>query len=145
MPSNPLAYGVAYSPSDFDTPKPGLTVPDLQTRNIKYVRIQWVDFSNQIRYKVLSLAYFTKLVEKSTRPGITSTSAVLSIVAGGVSPGFFGIGEWLYVLDLSTLREATYAPGHAVVMGYWEEEVPHPKSGVEISLCPRTALRKVVQ
>ncbi|KAH8091348.1 FLU1-II [Cristinia sonorae] len=139
-----LAYGVAYSPNDTTPP---FVIRNLPKTDVKYVRVQWVDFSNQIRYKVLSRPYFLKLLGSSDRPGITTAAATLGIVAGAASSGFSGIGEWLYVFDLDTLRWAGYeATGHhAVVMGYYQEEIPHPNAGVHIAVCPRTILGKVVR
>ncbi|TCD66346.1 hypothetical protein EIP91_001450 [Steccherinum ochraceum] len=143
-----LQYGVSYTPNDFANTEPGLTIADLRElrTDIHYVRVQWTDLTNQIRYKVLSRNYFLKLVSTSQRPGITCTAATVSVIAGGSCPGFSGIGEWLYVFDLESLRRVTYGPpGHAVVMGFFQEEIPHPERGVEISLCPRTVLAKVVR
>ncbi|THH30248.1 hypothetical protein EUX98_g3924 [Antrodiella citrinella] len=139
-----LSYGLAYSPNDYTDHNYRVPIADLQVRNISYVRVQWVDFSNQIRYKVLSRSYFHKLVTSSARPGITGAAATMSIIGGAVSSGFSAIGELLHAFDLDTLRVARYAPGHAVVMGYFQEEIPHPTRGLETPLCPRTILKKVV-
>ena len=144
-----LPYGVAYSPNEITDLGQFLPVADflddMKYTDIRYVRVQWVDFSNHIRYKVLSRSYFSKLVSRSGRPGITLAAAVMSIIAGACAPGSTGIGEWLYVFDLQTLRRAEYNPGHAVVMGYFQEETPHLTRGLYIPLCPRSILKKVVE
>lgn len=141
-----LPFGIAYSPENVDNSSYRLSITELSKQSdLRYVRVQWVDLSGQIRYKVLPKAYFLRIVTKSDRPGITLTAAVLSIIAGGCSPGFSGIGEWLYAFDLDTLRRVVYEPGHAVVVGYFQEEEPHPVHGVDIPLCPRSVLKKVVK
>ncbi|TCD61518.1 hypothetical protein EIP91_008299 [Steccherinum ochraceum] len=141
-----LLYGVAYSPAGDATTQSGdLTIESLSQpwSTIRYVRVQWVDLSGQIRYKVLTSKYFLKMATSSVRPGITSTIGTLSVIAGTTSPGFNGIGEILYAFDLGTLRVAHYEPAHAVVMGHFEELTPHPTRGLVFPLCPRTILQRV--
>lgn len=58
-------------------------------------------------------------------------------------------GEYVYAVDLSTLKLCPYAPGHASVMGWFEEKEPivgiEGHRSVEVDLCPRTILRRVVE
>jgi len=58
-------------------------------------------------------------------------------------------GEYLYALDLSTIRICPYAPGHANVLGWFEEKQPQPnlegRRALEVDLCPRTILRRTVE
>ena len=59
------------------------------------------------------------------------------------------IGEYIYVLDLSSFRVCGYEPRHAAVMGWFQEKTPLPgRNGrltYEVDLCPRTILRRVVE
>ena len=67
------------------------------------------------------------------------------ISMGGLSP----TGEYLYAVDLSSLRISPYAPGHASVLGWFEEKRPNPglqgRLALEVDICPRTILRRIVE
>jgi hypothetical protein len=58
-------------------------------------------------------------------------------------------GEYLYAVDLLSLRISPYAPGHASVLGWFEEKRPHPgvkgHLALEVDICPRTILRRIVE
>ncbi|KAI9461333.1 hypothetical protein HD554DRAFT_2176299 [Boletus coccyginus] len=116
---------------------------------IRYVRIQWVDFNNQVRCRFLSVSYFRKLLN-SKRPGVTLTKAILGLLLVlQVAPGFDAFGEHIYVIDFSSFRLCSYAPGHAVFFGYFQEQVsiPRPTGGpsFEVPLCPRTVLSRLIR
>jgi len=114
---------------------------------IRYVRIQWVDFNNQVRCRFLPVSYFHKLLN-SERPGVTLTKAVLGLVVLQVAPGFSAVGEHIYVIDFSSFRLCSYAPGHAVFFGYFQEQVSVPRpSGpsFEVPFCPRTVLSRLIR
>lgn len=59
------------------------------------------------------------------------------------------MGDYLYALDLSSIRICSYARGHASVMGWFEEKVPvtgqEGHRSIEVDLCPRTILRRLVE
>ncbi|KAF8908595.1 hypothetical protein CPB84DRAFT_1703615 [Gymnopilus junonius] len=91
--------------------------------------------------------YFEKLL-KTSRPGTSLTKASLGLVFVNIAEGFNATGEYLYAIDMSTLRICPYAPGHASVMGWFEEKEPIVGLGhrsIEVDLCPRTILRRVVE
>jgi glutamine synthetase len=145
MASNTLTYqGVQYDLAGAKAPT--LSIDDLRG-NYKYVRIQWVDLINNIRFRVIPMPYFLKLLMTS-RPGTSLTKASLGIVFVTIVEGFSATGEYLYAIDLSTLKQCPYAPGHASVMGWFEEKEPIAglvgHRAVEVDLCPRTILRRVV-
>ncbi|KAF4616914.1 hypothetical protein D9613_008396 [Agrocybe pediades] len=140
-----------------------VSVDSLRSRSIKYVRVTWVDWANNVRYRVLPIQYFTKLLENAGkdsagvlkgRPGISVAKVVFGIVGIGIAEGFGPIDEYLYAIDMSTLRICEYAPGHASVYGWFQEKVPvpQPNAGItqddrralEVEFCPRTILRRVV-
>ena len=62
-----------------------------------------------------------------------------------LAPGFGPVGEDLYVPDLSSWRVCTYAPGHASVMGWFQEKIPGPSGELAVPLCPRTLLHRLVR
>ena len=135
-------YGVQYKPGVPTGPK--VSVKDLEKLGIRYVRITWVDLINNIRYRVLSLSYFKRLLE-SDRPGVSVPSVVFGLITLQLADGFAPIGEYLYVPDINTLRICPYAEGHASIYGWFQEKVPAPNGGLEVELCPRALLKKVLQ
>ncbi|KAF8954897.1 hypothetical protein BDZ97DRAFT_1862383 [Flammula alnicola] len=144
-----LAYqGVQYDLPQDGASRPSISIDDLKAEGIKHVRIQWVDLINNIRYRVVPLPYFEKLL-KTSRPGTSLAKVSLGLVLITVVEGFNPVGEYLYAIDLSSLRICPYAPGHASVMGWFEEKNPvagiDGHRAVEVDLCPRTILRRVVE
>ena len=116
-------------------------------RGVRYVRIQWVDLCSQVRCRVLPISYFFKLL-RSDRPGVTLTKAALGLVVLQTAPGFSAVGEHIYVVDLSSFRTCSYAPGHAVFFGYLQEQaaVPRPSGpSFEVPFCPRTVLTRLIR
>lgn len=139
-------YGVLYSAGPTQSPSAAKSLDELLTPDIKFVRVQWIDFINTPRVRVLSVAYFRKLYENPhTRVGVGLAKVALGIVGLSLAEGFGAVGEWLYVPDLSSWRVCTYAPGHAVVMGWFQEKTPAPETGVDMPLCPRTLLHRLVR
>ena len=119
----------------------------LETRGIRYVRIQWVDLPNQVRCRLVPVSYFLKLLD-SERPGVTLAKAALGMVVLQTIPGFSAVGEYIYVIDLSSFRPCSYASGHAVCFGYFQEQVSVPRpSGpsFEVPFCPRTVLSRLMR
>ena len=55
---------------------------------VDFIRIQWVDLINNIRYRVVSKAYFKKLLLSSARPGVSITNCVLGLVFLSLADGF---------------------------------------------------------
>jgi len=116
---------------------------------IRYIRFQWVDYTNVTRYRVVPFSSFFKLMG-APRPGIGVTKAVFGLIAASLVPGFTGTGEYFYTPDISSIRLCGYAPGHASLMGWFEEKLPAPgnegkKDALRVPLCPRTMLRDIIK
>ena len=121
--------------------------PIFDAHSIRYVRIQWVDLNNQVRCRLLPVSYFRELLDLE-RPGVTLTKAALGLVVLQVAPGFSFVGEHIYVIDFSSFRICSYAPGHAVFFGFFQEQVSVPRpSGpsFEVPFCPRTVLSRLLR
>jgi hypothetical protein len=116
--------------------------------DIGYIRFQWVDFTNIVRTRIMPLSYFKKLLE-GNRPGITIPKVVLGAVYHLAAPGFIAMGEYLITPDLSTIRPCPYEPGHASLIGWFEEKAgvvdPQGQPILHVDLCPRGILRRIVQ
>ncbi|PIL27396.1 hypothetical protein GSI_10544 [Ganoderma sinense ZZ0214-1] len=146
MPTDPNVYGVLYTPDV--TAAPPKALDELLTPDIAFVRVQWVDYTNIVRFRILSAPYFRTLLSDpaKTRPGVGLSKVVFGIVGISLAPGFGPTGEYLYVPDMRSWRVCTYAPGHATVMGWFQEKTPaSPTAGLEVPLCPRTMLARLVK
>lgn len=115
---------------------------------VQFVRITWTDLANVVRFRVVPLAYFQKMVE-SSRPGVTMGIACLGILNCRMADGFSAVGEVFLSLDLTSIRFCPYAPKQVIVMGFLQHK--HPVSGpngelaFQPALCARSALKRVVQ
>jgi hypothetical protein len=151
-PSTPqVAFGVQYLPGSVKVPTFGQSAvwANLRDSGIRYIRLQWVDYTNTTRYRIIPIAAFRDLMSAS-RPGIGVTKAAFGLVGASLAPGFSGTGEYLYVPDLSSLRQFGYLSGHASLMGWFEEKLPNregagSEDALKVPLCPRGLLRDVVK
>jgi len=73
-------------PPDGTAPS-SISIEDLKLQGIEFIRIQWVDLINNIRYRVVPLEYFEKLLT-SSRPGVSVTKASLGLVFITLAEGF---------------------------------------------------------
>ncbi|KAH8823516.1 hypothetical protein DL96DRAFT_1670912 [Flagelloscypha sp. PMI_526] len=135
-------HGILYSPSDEDR-KPEFDLPRLRHQGCHYVRVQWLDFTNQLRLRVLPLGYFQSLLQTS-RPGVTMVQVAFGMVVLSLAEGFSPIGEYLYIFDLESWRPCPYAPGHISVFGYFQYKYPIAGS-ISVPLCPRRILGRLVE
>jgi glutamine synthetase len=144
-----VAFGVQYLPASVELPTlgQGNVILELEKNGIRYVRFQWVDYTNITRYRIIPLSAFRKLLS-APRPGIGITKAVLGLIGPSIAPGFSATGEYLYTPDLSSTRLCGYAPGHASLMGWFEEKVPTQENDSEdvfSTPCPRRLLKGIVK
>jgi glutamine synthetase len=149
--SSEVAYGVQYLPTSVQLPTlgQGNVLDKLVMKGIRYIRFQWVDYTNITRYRVIPLTAFRKLLS-APRPGIGLTKAVLGLIGPSLAPGFSSTGEFLYTPDLSSTRLCGYAPGHASLMGWFEEKMPTQENAGKVDslkspLCPRGLLSGTVK
>jgi len=142
--SNP-SY-LPYSPKT--TKAQTVPVSTLSDHNIHAVRITCVDLANNIRFRVLPISSFQRLLS-SSRPGITMTNCIFGMALAGnrVAPGFGPVGEYLYVVDLASIRLCPYAPGHASIMGWFQDMTPAPGRvlGMSVPMCPRSVLQRIIE
>ncbi|KAF8331569.1 hypothetical protein F5887DRAFT_1081159 [Amanita rubescens] len=139
--------GVEYKPKNAPC-APSLTPYQLKKSGIRYIRVQWVDLTNNTRFRIVSLPYFEKLLQ-SRRPGLCLAKASLGLVDLELAKKLEIPGEYLCVPDLTSLRVCPYAPGEASVMGWLQDKNPVSKLGnnpsVEVDICPRSLLARVVK
>ena len=73
----------------------------LAGQGIKYVRIQWVDLSNTVRFRVIPASEFARLC-KSPRPNIHVTARTLGMVGINFAKRFDDTSKHWYVFDLDS-------------------------------------------
>ena len=117
-------------------------------QTLEFIRFTWVDFTNTIRFRLLPISYFKKLLQ-SRRPGVSLAIASLGLVYVTLAEGFSGAGEYFLAPDLSSIRLCPYESGHASVMSLIQEKKPAIKAdgstSFETPVCPRTALKRIVE
>lgn len=136
-------HGVKYS-ADKTFVAPDLF--SLKTQHgVKYIRLTWLDLHNIVRCRVLSLSYFERLLETASgRPGVSLAACVLGLVGLTIVNGFSVTGSCLYVVDLTSMRLCPYAPGHAMLFGWFQNSQVGPEQPLEHDLCPRTLLARQI-
>ena len=150
-----VAFGLKYLPTSESVKLPTLgrdnlprVLRKLGDHGIRYIRLEWVDYTNITRNRIIPLPAFAELLGAS-RPGVALVEAVFGLVGVSMAPGFSATGEYLLTPDLSSLRLCGYAPGHASLMGWFEEKSPIQKQvgkdASVIPLCPRGLLRGIVK
>jgi hypothetical protein len=146
-----VAFGLQYLPASVKLPTygQGHVLEELKGDGTRYIRFQWVDYTNITRYRIIPVTSFLELMSAS-RPGIGLTMAAFGLVGSSLAPGFSGTGEYLYTPDLSSLRRCAYAPRHVSLMGWFEEKLPTRESAgreddLKVPLCPRGLLRDTVK
>jgi glutamine synthetase len=143
-----VAYGVKYTPADPNLAFEAPTWTGLAGWNdTKFIRLTWVDISSVIRCKVLTLKYFRSLVSKSSNgiPTTTLPTASLGLVGRTLVDGFSVAGDYLFEVDLSSLRLLPYIPGYAMVFGWLKPINIGPVPQLTDPLCPRTILKNIVE
>ncbi|PBK72898.1 hypothetical protein ARMSODRAFT_881132 [Armillaria solidipes] len=140
-------HGVQYTPSTVSNAA-SIKAEDLETLGIAYVRLTWMDLTSLVRYRAIPVSYFLKMLQ-SPRPGAAVGKCILGMVNVGFAEDFSLMGEYLYVIDPTTLRLCPYEEGIASVLGWFQEKAPvlgpdgHPT--LEVEVCPRTTLHRVVE
>jgi hypothetical protein len=142
-----MANDPSYLPYSPQTTKALTIAPAwLEANNVHTVRITWVDLINNTRFRAVPLSSFQRLLA-SSRPGVTVTQCVFGLAGITLAPGFGPVGEYLYVVDLATIRLCSYAPGHASIVGWFQDTTPAPGRvlGTGVPMCPRSVLKRVIE
>lgn len=106
---------------------------------VKFVWMQWVDYTATIRVRMLPLHEFARIVRKQRRLGI-SLAVFWMLQDDNVLPEGSTTSQFYMEPDLSSLsRNVGMDSKSASVMTYWQSE-----EGTELEGCPRSALLNVV-
>lgn len=108
-----------------------------QFPNIKYFRLQILDFTSTLRVRIVLKEHLLKVLKERKLIGIATM--ILGLLCDDTPcPGFSGTGEYKLFPKFESLRLGPRA-GYATV----QCELQEP-DGVEVSTCPRTCLRSLV-
>nr|AKR71449.1 FluG protein [Aspergillus glaucus] len=106
--------------------------------DVKYIWMQWVDYTATIRVRIFPILEFAKIVRKQRRIGI-SLAVFWMLQDDTVTPEGSTTGQFYMEPDLSSLRRNVGIDSKsATVMTYWRSE-----EGTELEGCPRTTLQNV--
>lgn len=107
--------------------------------DVKFVWMQWVDYTATIRLRIFPIYEFAKIVRKQRRIGI-SLAVFWMLHDDTVMPEGSTTGQFYMEPDLSSLkRNVGMDSKSATVMTYWRSE-----EDTELEGCPRTTLHNVV-
>lgn len=112
---------------------------------IKYIRLQWVDYTNTLRLRIVTVKQMVKMVEKGSLLAVTR--AVLSMLqTDQPAEDFSPAGKYNLLPDWSSLRLCPGAsepteekPQYASVMCYFRD------GAEEADICPRTVLSRALR
>lgn len=108
-----------------------------QNPSIKYLRLQWLDYTATTRQRILPIQHACTIFEKGKCVGITK--AVLGLTQKDEAcPGFIATGEYDLYPIFDSLRIGNRV-GHATVQCEFRD------GGGPVAACPRTSLRTIVE
>ena len=106
--------------------------------SVKYLRLQWLDYTATLRVRVLPIKVALLMFE--AKSFITITEAVLGLLQDdGIIPGFSAVGVQLLYPRFESTRLGS-REGYATLQCEFQNN-----DGSELSYDPRTALRKQVE
>lgn len=106
--------------------------------SIRYLRLQWLDFTATLRVRVLPIDYALTIF--ATNKSVDVTRGTLGLLQNDVlSDGFSASGIFNLYPVFDSLRLG-YRKGYATLQCEFREE-----DGQEVSFCPRTVLRKQIE
>lgn len=108
-----------------------------QNPSVKFLRLQWLDFTSQLRVRILPVTRLLKMNKESKLVGIAT--AVLGLLQQDeLAPGFAAVGEYKLYPNFESLRLGART-GYATVQCEFREQ-----DDEEVVICPRTFLRRMV-
>ncbi|KAE8349471.1 hypothetical protein BDV28DRAFT_60719 [Aspergillus coremiiformis] len=106
--------------------------------DVKYIWMQFIDYTNTTRVRMFPIAEFAKIVRKERRIGICLCTQLM-LQDDSIAPEGSAQGQFYMEPDLSSLcRNVGMNSKSATVMTYWKTEEGAPLPG-----CPRTTLQRV--
>ncbi|KAK4172913.1 hypothetical protein QBC36DRAFT_390090 [Triangularia setosa] len=120
--------------------------------NIRFIRLQWLDFSSTLRSHVLPIPHLLSLTKSGRYHGLSGLNKLLidSFVAYYDRDKTFTRDQSYRLPDFSSLRQAPSLPNHATVFCNFSEDIstrlPTSSPPPKIShLCPHLSLQNAVR
>ena len=108
-----------------------------QNPSVKFLRLQWLDYTTTLRARVIPVRLAIDMFKNQRSIGISKAAFGL-LQQGHLIPSFSLIGEYELIPCFESLRLAE-RDGYATVQGEFYED------GNKLPMCPRTALRRIVE
>ncbi|KAE8377169.1 hypothetical protein BDV26DRAFT_264309 [Aspergillus bertholletiae] len=106
--------------------------------DVKYIWMQFIDYTNTTRVRMFPVAEFAKIVRKQRRVGICLCTQLM-LQDDSIAPQGSVTGQFYMEPDLASLRRNVGIESKsATVMTFWKTEEGAPLPG-----CPRTTLQRV--
>ena len=105
--------------------------------SVQFLRLQWLDYSSTLRTRILPVKQARKAF--SQQKSVSLSKAALGLVQHTSAPGFSATGEYSLIPCFEGLRLGSREGYATVQCEFWES------TGKEVSVCPRTLLRKQVE
>ncbi|KAF7586814.1 hypothetical protein BBP40_008269 [Aspergillus hancockii] len=134
-----LTYEVPVSVNSVSTSSPSSLDAFMRSNpDVKYIWMQFFDYTNTARVRMFPVTEFAKIVRKQRRIGVCLATQLM-LQDDMVAPEGSVTGQFYMEPDLSTLRRNVGINSKsATVMTYWKTEEGAPLPG-----CPRTTLQRV--
>ena len=105
---------------------------------VKYLRLQWIDYTAMLRVRIVPVKQALKLFEHGE--SVSVTAAVLGLVQTDLmAAGHRATGQWQLFPIIDSLRLGP-RPGYAMIQCELWSALGHPDA-----LCPRYSLRSIVE
>ncbi|KID74794.1 Protein fluG [Metarhizium brunneum] len=125
-------------PSDMDKLKEFLRV----NKSIKYIRIQWIDYSGVLRARFVPIARCLRIANGSETIRLAQNSIIIPI---STAPRIFSLSDyhetWLLRPDWSSLRVCGFQTGHAAAMSFVDQK----DAETRLDKCPRMLLVQALE
>lgn len=109
-----------------------------QEPTVKFLRLQWVDYTATVRLRILPIARALHLLPRGK--SVNVTKAVLGLLqTDAISRGFRATGQYQLYPIISSLHIGA-RPGYAMVQCEFRDD-----NGQPVPSCPRTFLRRIVE
>lgn len=110
----------------------------LQTnRSVKYIRLQWIDYSGVLRARFIPINRCLRIASGTETPQFAQSGMLIPI---STAPRSFSLSDyheqWLLQPDWSSLRHCGYKVSNATVMSFVDQK----DAATRFDKCPRTLL-----
>ena len=109
-----------------------------QHDRVKFLRLQWIDYTATLRVRVLPIKYAIELFSQARGPGVPRVALGLLQTDVRVD-GFSSVGEYLLQPDFASFRLSGRRSYASVQCDFKE------RGGGDIDICPRTILQRQIE